>query len=507
MTNLITKFNFIQVEQVQEKEVEADYSQNKVDYAYLKGLCDSKNFLYTPRQYQLESLGYALRKGNLINGDPVGSGKSFEAIIYAEATNSFPCLVVTPASIKYDWAEVWRDITRGKRETAVIESMPLKKSPNNWDADVVVINYDIIGKKQGTGTTVRFQELMDIPWKMNIYDEGHFLKNKTAQRSKAAKKISKRDCKIQLLTGTATTSKPIEIWNLLEIAKIEDKVAKDWHQFINKYCAGGRGKYGWISDGATNILELNRVLRDAGYIRREKKEILPELPEVVAKVIKIPITNKKAIDFAKTDFIEYVRKTKGEESAEKAMGAEHLVALSTMRQLAIDGKLKGIEQYLKDWKTADNGKLLVFGIHKEALQYLSKKFKSKLISGGISSKKKQELKNEWIENDDTFLFANMDSAGTGLDGFQDVCSNMLLIELPWDPNKVEQVIGRISRSGQKYSTNVTFGLNYDTIDREMWEMLELKEEVTEGVNKGISVRISGSFMKDVINRLMENSGI
>ena len=56
--------------------------------------------------------------------------------------------------------------------------------------------------------------------------------------------------------------------------------------------------------------------------------------------------------------------TKGDEAAEKAQEAEHLVALGTLRKLSIEGKLKAIESYLRDWSQS-NEKLVVFGLHRE----------------------------------------------------------------------------------------------------------------------------------------------
>jgi SWI/SNF-related matrix-associated actin-dependent regulator of chromatin subfamily A-like protein 1 len=501
---LIKEFDFERVEEVTEEDVVVSYKQTEVDYAYLKGLCDSRGFTYEPREYQLEALGYALEKGNIINGDDVGLGKTFESIMYAETTNSFPCLVVVPASVKYNWKEKWDEITDNKRSVAVIESSPKKSTPNRWDADVVVINYDIIGKKQGKGAAVKFEELVNNDWKMVIFDEAHFLKEKTSQRAKAAKKITKGDMKIQMLTGTAVMSRPVELWNLLVLAKREGDIASDWMQFITRYCGGYRGKFGWVTDGATNVIELNRKLREVCYIRREKRDVLQELPDITKQVIQMPISNKTKIKRAINDFIQFVKDTKGDEAAEKAQEAEHLVALGMMRKLAIEGKMKAIELYLRDWKQAEKGKLLVFGIHREPLDYLSEKFKSMLIAGGVSSIKKQEIVKEWIENDDMFLFANMQSAGTGVDGLQKVCSNMLILELPWRPSDLTQAIGRLDRSGQKSSTCVSFMLSDETIDNEMWQMLSDKEQVTEAVNKGVDIRRNKSGLKSVMRKIIKN---
>mgnify|MGYP005990176821 CR=1 FL=1 len=502
---IIKEYNF-KKKIIVNNDVEFSYKQSEVDYAYLRGMCDSKGFTYVPRDYQIESLGYALEKESFINGDDVGLGKTFESIMYAETKNLFPCIVIVPASVKGQWKEKWLEITDNKRTVSVIESSPKKSNPNNWNADVVVINYDIIGKKQGTGTKVRFDELLSIDWKMLIADEAHFLKEKKSQRSQAAKKICKKEgLSKQFLTGTAVMSKPVEIWNLLVLLGKDKLIADDWHQFIRRYCGGYRGKFGWVTDGATNILELNKKLRENCYIRREKRDVLTELPDVTKQVIQIPITNKREIDKAVDNFIEYIKSTKGDEAADRAMEAEHLVAIGVLRKLAINGKLKGIEQYLKDWKTSGNKKLVVFGIHKEPLEHLAKKFKCPLISGGVSSTNKHKIVKGWVKSDDIFLFANMDSAGTGVDGLQKVCSNMIIIELPWRPSDITQVIGRLDRSGQLEPSTVSFMLNDETIDKEMWEMLEQKEAVTEAVNKGIDVRKNGSGMKAVIKKILKKA--
>lgn len=496
---IINIYNFTQVAEPVIEDVSYSYEQQDVDFAYLQGLCDSKDFAYTPRKYQLEALGYALGKGNVINGDDVGLGKTFESIMYAEVTNSFPCLVIVPASVKYNWEEKWLEITRNNREISVITSNEKK---NNWQAEVCIINYDIIGKKQGTGTVVKFPELVKNDWKMIIFDEAHYLKEKRAQRSQAAKSIVKRDAVIQLLTGTAVMSKPVELWNLLILCKQDDKIAKDWHQFVTRYCGGYRGKFGWVTDGATNTLELNRKLRESCYIRREKRDVLDELPDVTKEVIQVPITNKRAIKSATDDFIKYIKEAKGDEAADKAMEAEHLVAIGVLRKLAIEGKVKAIDQFLKDWKQAGLGKLVIFGIHREPLQILSQKYKSDLIAGGTTAEQKQAIVKRWISNDELFLFANIQSAGTGVDGLQNVSSDMIIIELPWRPSDLTQTIGRLDRSGQKNATTIRFLLNETTIDQQMWEMLEDKEQVAEAVNKGVDVKRNKSGLKAVIKKIL-----
>ena len=314
----------------------------------------------------------------------------------------------------------------------------------------------------------------------------------------------KSDAIIQMLTGTATMSKPSELWNLLVILKIDHLVADSWETYIQKYCNGFKDKFGWQFSGATNLLELNKLLRDVGYLRREKRDVLTELPPTEKIVLEVPITNHKDIKLAQENFLEYLYEAKGEEAVETAMSAESLVKLGVLRRLAIDGKMKSIEQFLRDWKSS-KVKLLIFGIHREPLDYLSEKFKSELLAGGVTAIKKQSIIENWIKNDEPFLFANISSAGTGTDGFQKVCSNMLVLELPWRPSDLEQLVARIDRSGQVDPSTIRFMLSQDTIDKQMWKMLEEKEIATSAANQGIDIVNEKSGMKVVMKMLLEDN--
>lgn len=479
------------------------YSVPKSRMLELVKVIGRKKFTYKPRLYQFEALDYGIEKGSFINGDDVGIGKTFEAIMYAEYTNSFPCIVICPASVKYNWAEKWAEIVGSNRSISVIESQETKKRPRNWNTDIVIINFDIVGKKQGKGATVNYPELLSIKWKMNIIDEAHFLKEKTSQRSKAVKMMTKKsDAIIQMLTGTATMSRPAELWNLLVILKKDHLIASSWEEFIQRYCNGFKNKYSWEFSGATNLLELNRKLRSLCYLRREKRDVLKELPLAIKTILKVSVTNSKDIKRASEDLIQYLYETKGEEAAESAMEAQALVLLGTLRQLAIAGKMKEIELYLRDWKIGGK-KLVIYGIHREFLEELSKKFDSKLLAGGISAIKKQKIIKDWISNDEPFLFANIASAGTGVDDLQKVCSNMLVLELPWRPSDVEQLIGRIDRSGQTEPPNINFMLSDDTIDKQMWQMLAEKEVMTSAANQGVDIEKEQSGMKMVLKILVE----
>ena len=82
------------------------------------------------------------------------------------------------------------------------------------------------------------------------------------------------------------------------------------------------------------------------------------------------------------------------------------------------------------------------------------------------------------------LFANIESAGTGMDGLQEVCSNIVFIEFPDRSTDLDQAISRLERMGQQESMNVYYTICKDTIDMHLLDFINSKRKVTEAVNKG-----------------------
>lgn len=161
--------------------------------------------------------------------------------------------------------------------------------------------------------------------------------------------------------------------------------------------------------------------------------------------------------------------------------------LQTLKRLSIEGKLPFIITYIKEWLEAnENEQLLVFGVHREPLQKLAEVFKAPVIQGGISGVKKQEIVEKFSRGECPVLFANIQSAGTGTDGLQENCSNMIYIELPDKFTDIEQVNSRLERMGQRNSINITYLLSTETIDMEMKDIVMNKSLITGVVNRGMS---------------------
>lgn len=455
-------------------------------------LIENLPLLKKPRSYQMDYLHYAVNHGNHINGSSCGVGKTLCSIFYAEMLDLFPCMVVCPASVKSGWLKEWKETNPGRRISVISTSSP----PEDFEADVIVINYDILGKRVTkengkTSLEIRLDGMKKKSFSLVIADEIHFLKNRKSIRSKSFKKLAHKVPSVIGLTGTLIMNRPAELLNILMLIERIKEIAPDdqyHHYFFERYCNMKETNFGMDISGASNIKELNRLLKECCYFQVSKRDALKELPSISENVVECEITNKRAYKKADNDLLQFIEdKFKDQEKVDKAARAEFLVKLSMLKQLSLEGKTKSIKKWVEEWMEAnEEEKLLVFASQSAILTKIAEEFKEGLlIIGSTTTKKRDEILQKFtLEKNKRVLFANIGCLGTGVDGLQKVCSNMAILELPPRPSDLVQVIGRLERSGQENPVTIQYLLSPETIDQDLWEMLKGKKDVTDMLNKG-----------------------
>jgi superfamily II DNA/RNA helicase len=102
------------------------------------------------------------------------------------------------------------------------------------------------------------------------------------------------------------------------------------------------------------------------------------------------------------------------------------------------------------------------------------------LTGKVPVKKRGALIKEFENNPDCSVFLSSESGGTGLN--LQVADTVINFELPWNPAKKNQRIGRIDRIGQKKQKLHVFNLlSYDSIEMKIATGLLLKQNLFEGV--------------------------
>ena len=73
------------------------------------------------------------------------------------------------------------------------------------------------------------------------------------------------------------------------------------------------------------------------------------------------------------------------------------------------------------------------------------------------------------------FLVSTEAAGEGID-LQEHCSALIHVDLPWNPMRLHQRVGRLSRYGQSEPVDVVTVRNPDTVESRIWELLDSKLE-------------------------------
>ena len=109
---------------------------------------------------------------------------------------------------------------------------------------------------------------------------------------------------------------------------------------------------------------------------------------------------------------------------------------------------------------------------------------SVLTPGGVPRalhESRQTAKDRFNSGEVRFLVST-EAAGEGID-LQDRCSRLIHVDLPWNPMRLHQRVGRLNRIGQRDIVKVMLFQNPDTVESRIWSLLNEKlERIRESIN-------------------------
>jgi len=508
-------------ELIRNAKVEASWAEDSdVDVPAPEGLT------YMP--FQRAGIAYAMDRPRTLVADPPGLGKTIQAIGTHNARKCNKVLVVCPASLKVNWSREWRrwdvhGLTVGiamsvpKREPLYDEDGERLRDHNdrpayrgwtehNWpDTDVVIVNYDML---------IAFdEEIKAQKWDMAIYDEAHLLKTATAIRTICVfggkKKQRKQDGKVVekartlqpivasrhlYLTGTPILSKPVELWTLLKACDPKG-LGKNWERFVYQYCGAYEEFIGdnekIVTDGSSNLDELNRFMRERFMVRRDKQAVLKELPPKTRELIMLPKDKletpikkektrvEKALEafegmlgvdssaggFRYIDTIEAISAKlsaalEAQDSEEpdwnaavKTMSEPEQIAfteLSEAREEVALAKVGLVTEHVKKLVECDEP-VILFAYHKSVIEELKERLEKSgirvgIVTGKVPPKKRQVIVDSFQNGEIDVIIGNILAMGVGFTLTR--ARFVVFAELDWVPAMIEQAEDRAWRHGQ-----------------------------------------------------------
>jgi superfamily II DNA or RNA helicase len=416
--------------------------------------------------FQEAGVAYALKRRRAFIADEQGLGKTVQALAAIEADGAYPAIVVCPASLKLNWqreADRWVE----RRRTVVVSG---RKPVDLSEADIVIVNYDVVGAHGSRLARLRPRAL--------VLDESHYCKNPTAQRTKHVQELAQAlpvNALLLALTGTPLVNRPKELVPQLRI--------------IGRLAEFGSGAELERRFGANAERErLHWHLRRSCYVRRLKREVLPQLPDKRRAVVPFDLDNEREYRHAERDLVAWVkdRFNSSEElrsRVDSAMRAEALVRVNALRQLVGVGKLHAAHAWIHDF-LASGEKLVVFAAHRAVQRDLMERFPNSAHILGDDTPAERDAQVQRFQEDPAVALC-VCSLKVAAHGFTlTAASDVAFLELGWTPAEHDQAEDRAHRIGQRDAVTAWYLLAADTIDERMAALIDAKREVVGAVTDG-----------------------
>lgn len=457
--------------------------------------------------YQRAGIEYAVQRERSLIGDEPGLGKTAQAIGQINLLQHVNVLIICPASLKQNWRnelESWLTVNR---------TIGIAESTKFPETQIVIINYDIIGKNRAA--------IDSRDWDFCIVDEAHYLKTPSAQRTinilgggKERKKpiLAKRWC---FLTGTPILNRPVELWPLAHF--IAPHEFANFFEYGKRYCNGyqkvinRQGDMAWDWSGASNLIELQRRVRSLFMVRRKKVDVLTELPPKIRQIIpvdKIKPDEKKTVKQLQLDLtaakkaVMEASETEYEAATKKLRSKIELSieVMAELRKAAAMQKLPYVFEIVDNLLAAGE-KVVIFAYHHETIDQLTAYYKncSVVIDGRTKNEDRQPQVKRFQEDPAITVFiGSIGAAGVGFT--LTAASTVVFVELDWVPGNVSQAEDRLHRIGQTAQcVNVLHIVVDGSIDAYMAKSVIAKQAIIEkALDGGLE---GGNF--NVIDALME----
>jgi SWI/SNF-related matrix-associated actin-dependent regulator 1 of chromatin subfamily A len=400
----------------------------------------------------------------------MGLGKTIESLYWLSKIPSCrPALIVTPASVKYQWQSEARE--HFGMLTEVLEG---RDSVGLNGSEIIIVNYDIL--------PYWLDQLLRIKPKIVIADECQYIKNIRAKRTQALHEVA-RYAKSKLgLSGTPLTNRPAELWS--SIYFVRPDLFPNMGKFMWKYCQPRRTPWGWKFDGARNLPELHGILKSECMIRRLKKNVLPELPDKVHEVVPFKLASYTEYNKARDEFLTWLA-SKSLARAKRARRAQILVRVGYLLRLCAELKLPWVIEWLKEFREANpDQKIVAMTMHKKIIDALSEEFpNSVVVDGRVSGKHRLEAVRKFQSSKNIpFFFGNWKAAGIGLN--LTASSTLVSLDFPWTPGDLLQGQDRIHRIGQTEKCIIYYLVALNTIEEKLLRALQKKQEIITAVLDG-----------------------
>lgn len=444
----------------------------------------------TPLPHQEDTARRVLHemRGRAILADEVGLGKTIEAGLilkeYIVRGLVKRALILVPASLVLQWV---RELN-GKFGIPAIA----QKKAYHWNNDIVVASIDTAKRDPHR------ELLLDTEYDMLVIDEAHKLKNKKTGNYQFVSDIRKKYC--LLLTATPVQNDMNELYNLITLLKPGQLGGEG--DFSANYVAGKRvaKNEDKLQEALGQVMIRNR--RTDGGVEFTKRfvanvplRLSPEEQALYEAVTRYVRENATVEGVDMSSMLSLVTLQREVCSSRDAV---FLTLVNLFKKTPEDSprrpKIWELVEFIRNVKANTKAeatmklieeigdKVIVFTEYRQTQEYLLRFFQEHgLIAvpyrGGMNRGKKDWMMDLFRRRAQVMVATEAGGEGINLQ----FCHHIINFDLPWNPMRVEQRIGRVHRLGQTEDVKIYNLCTYGTIEEHIVHLLHEKINMFESV--------------------------
>lgn len=442
----------------------------------------------TPLPHQLETAKQVIENmnGKAILADEVGLGKTIEAGLilkeYMIRGLVKKVLILVPASLVTQWAYELNS-------KFFIPAVSQKKSYVWEQCDVVVSSIDT-AKRDPHRDIINKQD-----YDLIIIDEAHKLKNNKTKNYEFVQNLKKKFC--LLLTATPIQNRIGEIFNLVSLLKPGHLGSET--AFFDKYKRDARS----LNDNEHLKELVNKVMirnrrADTGieWTKRhvetipieftpQEKDLYQAITDlksegdwVQTSAFSVMTLQREACSSREAVFYTLKNMLQKKENPTKEFEEQIQNLISKVEAVSTNSKAEkalGLIQKIDD-------KVIIFTEYRATQMYLQWYLKQNGISsvpfrGGFKRGKKDWMRELFQKHAQVLIATEAGGEGINLQ----FCNHIINFDLPWNPMRLEQRIGRIHRLGQEKDVMIYNFAIQNTVEEHILKLLYEKIELFEKV--------------------------
>ncbi len=482
---ILNTFQYSSFSSLKDIKLFIDYTRLAIQGSFDELLCLNVINNVERYWYQIETVKKVLKyfRGRVLLCDEVGLGKTIEAGMvikeYLMRGMVRNVLILTPPSLVSQWKEEME--TKFGIEFMTTDNLGMMDDLGDfWKGRYLIASLNMAKSKKNMPLVIKqFYDLV-------VVDEAHHLRNRSTLAWKLINQIQKRF--ILLLSATPLQNDLIELFNLITLLKPGQ--FKTEKLFRQEYLMKGNLRV------PANKEKLRGLLREV-MIRNTRSAIDLKLPRRYATTMRIePTEVERKIYKGLNDYLRNSGlKRQTINLLLKEAGSSPFALKETFHQMYPEGDEKGIIELIDSLEDVSKGKVLIdiikrnpdekkviFTHYLRSMEYITSLLERNgfpfVTFKGTLSIRDKDAAIEHFRNEVPILVST-ESGGEGRN--LQFCNTMINFDLPWNPMRIEQRIGRLHRIGQTRDVFI-FNLSLkETIEDYIIDILDNKINMFEMV--------------------------